>query len=67
MIEASFFLTSQAGTMLAMPPKEPFSSALVQHSDGVSNTHIRRVDHHADIPRESNVEFTTLPRTRLGL
>jgi hypothetical protein len=49
--------------MLAMPPKDPVSSTVVQHSDGVSNTRIRRVDHHAEIPRESYVEFTTLERT----
>jgi D-mannonate dehydratase len=64
-IAASFFRTSQAGAMLAMPPKDPVSSTAVQHSDGVSNTHIRRVDHHAEIPRESYVEFTTLERTSL--
>jgi hypothetical protein len=63
MIEASFFLTSQAGAMLAMPPNHPVSSTVVQHSDGVSNTRIRRVDYHAEIPRESYVEFTALERT----
>jgi hypothetical protein len=30
---------------------------------GVSNAHIRRVDHHAEIPRESYVEIATLERT----
>jgi hypothetical protein len=49
--------------MLAMPPKDRVSSTAVQHSDGVSNTHIRRVDHHAEIPREYYVELTTLERT----
>ena len=49
--------------MVAMPPKDPVSSTAVQHSDGVSNTRIRRVDHHAEIPREFHVEFTTLERT----
>ena len=49
--------------MLPMPPKEPASSTVVQHSDGVSNTHIRRVDHHVEIPRESYVELTTLECT----
>jgi len=46
--------------MLAMPPKDRVSSTAVQHSDGVSNAHIRRVDHHAEIPREYYVEITTL-------
>jgi hypothetical protein len=49
--------------MLAMPPKDPVSSTAVQHSDGVSNTRIRRVDHHAEIQREFYVELTTLERT----
>src|SRR5258708_39031892 len=49
--EASFFLTSQAGAMLAMAPKD------------LSNTPIRRVDHHAEIARECYVELTTLERT----
>ena len=49
--------------MLAMPPEDPVSSTAVQHSDGVSNTHIRPVDHHAEIPREPYVGFTTLERT----
>jgi hypothetical protein len=66
-IEASFFPTSQSGAMLAMPPKEPVSSTVVQHSDSVSNTHIRRVDHHAEIPRESYVELTPLERTSTAL
>jgi hypothetical protein len=48
--------------MLAMPPKDPVSSTAVQHSGGVSNTHIRRVDHHAEIPRESYLDITTLER-----
>jgi hypothetical protein len=52
--------------MLALPLKHPVSSTTVQYSDGVSNTHIRRVDHHAEIPRESYVEFTTLERTSTG-
>jgi hypothetical protein len=49
--------------MLAMPPKDRVSSTAVQHSDGVSTTHIRRVNHHAEIPRESYVDFTTLEPT----
>jgi hypothetical protein len=61
--EASFFLTSQTGAMLVMPPKDRVSSTAVQHSDGVSTTHIRRVNHHAEIPRESYVDFTTPEHT----
>jgi hypothetical protein len=36
----SLFGTSQARAMLTMPPKDPVSSTAVQHSDGVSRTHI---------------------------
>ena len=49
--------------MLAMPPKDPIYSTAVQHSDGVSNTDIRRVDHRAEIPRESYVGLNTPQRT----
>ena len=65
--EAPFFLTSKAGAMISMPPIVPIYSTAMQHSDGVSNTHIRRVDHHAEIPRESYVEFTTLERTSTAI
>ena len=44
-------------------PKESRFFNRLQHSDGVSNPHIRPVDHNAEIPRESYVEFTTSERT----
>jgi hypothetical protein len=46
--------------MLSMPPKDSIYSTGLQHSDGDPNPHIRRVDPHAKIPRESYVGFTSV-------
>ena len=51
--------------MLEIPSKELVSSVAPQHSDVAASAYIRRVSHHAETPRKSYAQRTTLKRTSI--